>query len=179
VRRPSRHLPAVAIAAAAGLFAASPALAGPDRVHARGELVRYSHDVPPGATARLDATYTPAGDSIVTLRVRGLRPHTHYGAHPHAGSCGRTGEAAGPQFQHVPDPEQPSTDPAYANPVNEIWLDVLTDASGTGASRSRVPWQFSPDRRAGSVMIHAEPTHTGNADLGAGGSRLACLKVRF
>lgn len=179
MRRPTRHLPAVAITAAAGLFAASPALAGADHVRAQGPLVRYSPDVPAGATARVGATYTPAGDSIVTLRVRGLLPRTHYGAHPHTRPCGATGATAGPIFQNVPDPEQPSTSPAYANPVNEIWLDVRTDASGAGVSRARVPWQFSPDRRAGSVMLHAEPTHTGNADHGPDGSRLACLKVRF
>ncbi len=57
--------------------------------------------------------------------------------------CGATGDAAGPHFQHVPDPVRPSTDPAYANPRNEIWLDFTTDRLGTGFARSTVDWTFA------------------------------------
>ncbi len=48
-------------------------------------------------------------------------------------------------------------------------------------AQTKVPWQFSPERRAGSVIIHAEHTHTGGLDgtAGTAGARLACLTVGF
>jgi Cu-Zn family superoxide dismutase len=165
--------------AGVSLFAASPALAGAEHAHARGELVRYSPAVPAGAQARVDAVYNAVGDSIVVLHVTGLAPNTAYGSHAHANACGPTGAGAGPHYQHVVDPHQPSTNPAYANPQNEIWLDFKTDDEGNGTARAKVDWQFSPDRRPGSVIIHAEQTHTGPDDSGTAGTRLACLTVDF
>ncbi|MBA3310831.1 MAG: superoxide dismutase family protein [Nocardioidaceae bacterium] len=178
-----RHLPVVPVitfVSAIGLFVASPAIAGADRVRAEGELVRYdTAAVPEGARARVQAVYTAAGDSIVTLHVWGMAANTEYGAHAHTNACGTTGASAGPHFQNEPDPVQPSTDPAYANPTNEIWLDLVTDADGTGVAQTKVPWQFSPQRRANSVIIHVEHTHTGPTDSGVAGARLACLTVGF
>lgn len=169
---------AVAAVAATALFAASPAIAGAERVRTGGELVRYSASVPEGARARVDAVYTSAGDSIITLHVWGMAPNTPYGAHAHVSPCGTTdGAAAGPHFQNVPDPVAPSTDPAYANPANEIWLDLTTDDEGNGVAQTKVPWQFAPGRRAQSVIIHVEHTHTGSTDSGVAGARLACLSV--
>jgi superoxide dismutase, Cu-Zn family len=181
VQRPSsRLLAACAVLTGLGVFAASPALAGADRVRASGELVRYAPAVPEGATARVHVVYNSAGDTLTTLHVRGLRPNTAYGAHAHANACGATGADAGPHFQNVvnPDPERPN-DPRFANPANEIWLDLTTDAAGNAVATSKVAWQFSPERRAGSVIIHAEHTHTGPRDAGTAGARLACLTVGF
>lgn len=183
MRRPAHRPPATAIAAAAtasALFAASPAIAGTDRGRAEGELVRYDPAVvPEGARARVSAVYTSAGDSIVTLHVWGMAPATEYGAHAHVNACGATGAAAGPHFQNVLDSVAPSVNPAYANPTNEIWLDLTTDAEGNGVAQTKVPWQFSPTRRAQSVIIHVEHTHTGPNDSGVAGARLACLTVGF
>lgn len=183
MRLPTHRPPltvAAAVIAATVLFAASPAIAGADRVRAEGDLVRYNTTVvPEGARARVDAVYTAAGDSIVTLHVWGMRANTPYGAHAHVNPCGATGAAAGPHFQNAPDPVFPSTNPAYANPANEIWLDLTTDAEGNGAAQTKVPWQFSPTRRAQSVIIHVEHTHTGPTDSGVAGARLACLTVGF
>ena len=54
---------------------------------------------------------------------------------------------AGPHFQNQVDPAaapgKPSTDPAYANPQNEIWLDLRTDGDGDGGSRVEVPFTFT------------------------------------
>lgn len=176
----TRHLPVVAVASAMCLFAASPAIARADRVRVEGELVRYSSQVPTGAKARVQAVYDSAGDSVVTLHVWGLRPNTEYGAHAHVNSCGPNGPDAGGHFQQVPAPAPASvSDPAYANPVNEIWLDFETDESGNAAAQTRQPWQFTPDRRAKSVIIHVEHTHTGQTDSGVAGARLACLSVGF
>ena len=180
-----RHLAVAAVASGLVVFAASPSLAGSDRVRTEGELIRYGNTsyVPAGAKARVQAVYNAAGDSIVTLHVWGMEPNHAYGAHAHQSACSTTDPlAAGGHFQNIPFPADSSpTDPAYANRSNEIWLDLVTDEDGNGVAQTKVPWQFSPERRAGSVMIHAEHTHTGVDGLPAGtaGARLACLTVGF
>lgn len=171
--------PPIAAVAAVGLFLSSPAIAGADRVRNEGPLVSYSPAIPAGATARVQAVYDASGSTVVTLHVWGLSPNTSYGAHAHVNPCGLTGAAAGPHFQNVQDPVVPSVSPAYANPRNEIWLDLVTDDDGNGVAQTRVAWQFQPDRRAHSVIIHSEHTHTGPSDSGVAGARLACLSVDF
>ena len=131
------------------------------------------------ATARVKAVYSAAGDTIVTLQVRGLKPDTDYGAHAHVNGCGLTGADAGPHFQNVVDPVSPSVDPVYANPVNEIWLDLTTNAAGNGVAHTTVSWQFAPDRRAKSVIIHEQHTSSTPGSAGTAGPRLACLDVAF
>lgn len=175
----TRHLPVAAAVAAAGLFAASPALAGADHARGDGPLQVYSDEVPAGATARVQAVYDAAGRTTVVLHVKGLKPNTEYGAHAHANRCGLMGTDAGPHFQHVVDPVQPSTDPLFANPHNEIWLDLTTNAAGNGVARTTVDWQFSPDRRPGSVILHAQHTSEAPGTAGMAGARLACLDVAF
>jgi len=85
-----------------------------------------------------------------------LLPNRGYAAHAHVNACGATGAAAGPHFQHHIDPaatpQQPSSDPVYANPSNEIWLDLRTNSVGAGTSRTTVPFTFT-DRSPGSVVI--------------------------
>lgn len=171
--------PAVTAVAAIGLFLSSPAIAGADRVRDQGPLISYSSVIPADATARVQAIYDASGKTQVTLHVWGLQPNTEYGAHAHVNACGLTGSAAGPHFQSTADPVLPSVNPAYANPRNEIWLDLTTDESGNGAAQTSVRWQFTPDRRAHSVIIHVEHTHTGPTDSGLAGARLACLSVDF
>ncbi|MGQ0840196.1 superoxide dismutase [Actinokineospora sp.] len=140
--------------------------------------VTYAPDlVPVGARA----TVVPiAGGrrTVVILLVRGLLPHRHYGAHVHTRPCGPAPADAGPHFQHVADPVVPSVDPAYANPRNEVWLDFGTDARGAAVAVAQVPWRFG-GRPAGSLVIHAEHTHTAPGEAGTAGSRLACLTVSF
>ncbi|MQA07760.1 MAG: superoxide dismutase [Pseudonocardiaceae bacterium] len=134
--------------------------------------------VPVGSKAKVFGVAPPSGGTKVGLAVRGLVPEREYGAHVHTNSCGETGDAAGPHFQNVPDPVQPSTDPAYANPENEVWLDFTTDKHGTGFAKSRVDWQVG-DRSAKSVVIHEEHTHTAPGEAGQAGARLACINVDF
>jgi Cu-Zn family superoxide dismutase len=134
--------------------------------------------VPPGA--RVSVSSESDGESTtVTLAVRGLEPDRSYGAHAHTQPCGATGDAAGPHFQHVPDPVQPSVDPAYANPQNEVWLDLTTDGEGAGSATTTVPWGSERARRAQSVVIHATPTATGAGRAGTAGDRAACVTVAF
>ena len=188
----SRPLAIATLTAGVVLFAASPSLAGADTVRGEQPLVPYPSTangkpelVPDGASARVQAVYNAAGDTIVTLHVRGLLPNRPYGAHAHVGSCGLAGADAGPHYQFVVDPDAtvtaPSTSPVYANPGNEIWLDVHTDDNGNAAAQTKVPWQFTPDRRPQSVMIHASRTATGAGDglAGTAGARLACVDVSF
>lgn len=149
-------------------------------VHVSGPLVSYDPiQVPPGARASVTAVATGSGKTIVILHVFGLVPDSDYGAHAHVNPCGATGAAAGPHFQYVQDPVTPSTNPAYANPANEIWLDFETNAAGQGLAITVVDWQFPADRSAGSVILHADHTHTGPTDSGTAGPRLGCLTVPF
>jgi Cu-Zn family superoxide dismutase len=134
--------------------------------------------VPVGATATVNAD-AAATSTSVTLAVTGLQPNRRYGAHAHTKPCGSDGKDAGPHFQFKPDPVTPSVDPAYANNVNEIWLDFTTDAAGAGQATATVPWVFPADRRAASVIIHAMPTSTEPGKAGGAGNRAACLTVGF
>jgi Cu-Zn family superoxide dismutase len=149
--------------AAVALFAASPALAGADQVRSSTDLVRYSSAVPVSAAARLLAVYDTTGDSTFALHVRGLRPRTRYEAHAHGGPCSTT----------EPPVDEPLANPAFGDP----WLVIRTDARGADVARTKVPWQFSPDWRPGSVIIHAEPTSPGSTGSRAAGAALACLTV--
>ena len=58
----ARHLSVAAVAAGLVLFAASPSIAGADRVRAEGDPIRYGsvEHVPDGATARVQAVYNAA-----------------------------------------------------------------------------------------------------------------------
>lgn len=141
----------------------------------------YNPAVAPSG-ARLAVTLTPSqASTTATFDVVGLLPDRGYAVHLHNKACGPTGDVAGPHFQHRIDPaatpEQPSTDPEYANPSNEIWLDVRTDAAGSGTASTEVPFVFT-DRVPASVVVHEEmktATEPGNA--GKAGARAACFTL--
>ncbi|MFY9807746.1 MAG: superoxide dismutase [Pseudonocardiaceae bacterium] len=121
------------------------------------------------------------GSTRAELTVFGLLPNRGYAAHAHTEACGADAATAGPHFQNQPDPaatpQAPSSNPRYANPNNEIWLDVRTDAAGAGISSTTVPFVFT-DRVPGSIVVHeamrtrSDPGHAGNA-----GARIACLTL--
>ena len=158
---------------------ATPAQASAERVRAEGLLVRYdTTQIPEGATARVQEVRTASGSTVVTLHVRGLLPNRDYGAHAHVNPCGSTGAAAGPHYQDVVAPAGHATDPAYANPDNEVWLDVTTDSDGAGSAQALVRWQFRSGG-ANSVVLHAHHTDTAAGVAGTAGPRLACLTVPF
>lgn len=168
------------ILAAVTVPALWPAEAAAERspqVGAGSSVVRYRSDlVPDGAAAR--AVTASASGTLTTLSVRGLLPGREYGAHVHTKPCGAAPTDSGPHYQHVADPAQPSTDPASANPRNEIWLDFTTSPSGNGFAVSHVNWTYG-DRRPGSVVIHETHTHTDPGHAGTAGGRLACLNLQF
>ena len=144
-----------------------------------GTAVTYDEDlVPAGARVAVQAR-SGDGTTTVMLAVRNLEPGRWYGAHVHAEPCGERPEDSGPHFQHSVDPVQPSVDPTYANPQNEIWLDLSTDETGAGSTETTVAWQFPSDRRAGSVVVHAMATSTEPGKAGTAGARAACISVEF
>ena len=125
--------------------------------------------VPAGARIEVEQHSTRRG-STVQLRVTGVRAGHGFGAHVHRAPCGADPAAAGGHYQHRVDPVQPSTDPAYANPRNEVWLDFTADAHGEGAARAHHTWGFRSGE-AGSVVLHDAP--------GTAGARVACFTVPF
>jgi Cu-Zn family superoxide dismutase len=144
-----------------------------------GDAVTYDPEAAPvGAEVGL---VVEGGDTDTTfvLSVSGLQPDRGYAVHAHVNPCGPTGDVAGPHFQHEPDPaatpEAPSKDPAYANPENEVWLDLTTDADGAGEATATVPFTLA-DGAPQSIVIHAgEMTMTEPGEAGTAGDRIACL----
>ncbi|MFK4064383.1 superoxide dismutase family protein [Streptomyces sp. NPDC029674] len=108
--------------------------------------------------------------TAVGLRVRGMKPGHSYGVHVHQKPCGVEPEASGGHYQHRVDPVQPSKDPAYLNPANEVWLDFTAGADGSGSASAEHGWGFRPGEAA-SVVLHDEP--------GGAGDRSACFTVPF
>lgn len=179
----------LALSGCSGALAAAPALTPPTipakntQVSATfgpdGTAITYDPALVPVGSRGAVSSDTGAGGTTVMLAVRGVEPDRRYGAHAHTEPCGATGDLAGPHFQNEVDPVQPSVDPAYANPENEIWLDLTTDESGAGSATATVPWGFERDRRAQSVIIHAMPTAMGAGEAGTAGARAACISVEF
>ncbi|MCW0215790.1 MAG: superoxide dismutase family protein [Pseudonocardia sp.] len=132
--------------------------------------------VPVGAGVHVTTT-SAAGRSTVTLELTGLVPNRQYGAHAHAKTCGPAPADSGPHVQHEKDPVSPSVDPAFANPRNEVWLDVTTDAQGDATATSTVDWEFTGDARPNAVVVHAKPTSTEPGKAGTAGDRVACVSL--
>jgi Cu-Zn family superoxide dismutase len=125
---------------------------------------------------------TPSGHTTTAeLTVSGMLPNRGYAVHAHTNVCGDTGAAAGPHYQNRIDPaatpQKPSSDPEFANPRNEVWLDVRTDATGSGTARTTVPFVFT-DRGPGSIVVHeAMETATAPGKAGQAGARIACVTL--
>jgi Cu-Zn family superoxide dismutase len=137
---------------------------------------------PEGAQLTVYASATDA-TTRVRLVVEGLLPERGYAAHAHTNPCGASGDVAGPDFQNRTDPAaatgKPSTDPAYANPQNEIWLDLRTDGDGNGEATATVPFAFAGRAPASLVVHEAETTATAPGQAGSAGTAVACLTVPF
>jgi Cu-Zn family superoxide dismutase len=180
---------AIAISTAAGVATADES---DGAVTAEGTLaaaadgsgaVTYNTAVAP-VGARLSVAVDDDGDggTTVTLDVEGLLPDRGYAAHAHVKPCGATATDAGPHFQNTVDPAagpgRPSTHPDYANPENEVWLDLHTDADGDGHAKADVPFAFVENRSPRSVVIHeAETTATDAGHAGTAGGRAACITL--
>lgn len=149
----------------------------------------YNSDLAPVGARMLVESESKNDSTTVHLEVEGFLPNRGYAAHVHTDDCGPTGDDAGPHYQHIVDPaatpDEPSHDPEYANPRNEIWLDLTTDGEGSGETTTHVPFDFTDPvtntvRAPNSVVVHEqETTLTGPGEAGKAGGRVACLTVSF
>jgi Cu-Zn family superoxide dismutase len=190
-----------AVTGAAGLLLAACGTddAGSDAGQQQDDVEKSSYSGALAAPAKAENAFTydpklaPAGAELAVevggsgkattfaLTVTGLLPDRGYAAHAHQKPCGEEGDAAGPHFQHKKDPaagpDNPSVDADYANPENEVWLDVQTDAEGNGTSEADVPFNIDGSAPA-SVVVHAkEKTPTEDGTAGKAGDRIACLSL--
>ncbi|MET9960323.1 superoxide dismutase family protein [Streptomyces sp. NPDC006326] len=133
--------------------------------------------IPVGGTVRVTERAGQDG-TRVELGIHGVEANRTFGAHVHQQPCGSAPGDSGPHYQDAKDPTQPSKDPAYANPRNEVWLDLTTDGAGDGAAASTVTWRFRSGE-ARSVVIHEHATGTAHDTAGVAGIRLACVNVPF
>jgi Cu-Zn family superoxide dismutase len=138
------------------------------------------------AGARLNVVMTPSDETTTAeLTVSGLVPNRGYAVHANVNACSPNSAAEGPRYQNRVDPTvnptsisgETSTNPEYANPRNEVWLDVHTDVTGSGTSRTTVPFVFT-DRGPGSIVVEdATDTATGLGKAAKEGARIACLSL--
>jgi Cu-Zn family superoxide dismutase len=149
-----------------------------------GDDTAFTYDeaaVPVGSSVNIESD-EENGRTTVTFDATGLAPDRDFGVHVHTRPCGPAPADSGPHYQNDVDPaatpEKPSADPAYANPQNEIWFDVTTDANGNAQAASTVDWEFR-DGEANSVVLHAQRTMTGPGQAGMAGDRLACIDENF
>ncbi|KAB7845046.1 superoxide dismutase family protein [Streptomyces mobaraensis NBRC 13819 = DSM 40847] len=154
-------------------------VAGTFRKRSGGAAVTYvPAAVPEGARVRVAERPAHGGRTRFVLRLQGLPAGRTFGAHAHRRACGPKPDDAGPHYQNVKDPVQPSVDPAYANPRNEVWLDLTTDAHGAARAETTVAWRVRPGE-ARSVVLHEHATDTRAGHAGTAGARLACVTVPF
>ncbi|MBB4934209.1 Cu-Zn family superoxide dismutase [Lipingzhangella halophila] len=144
------------------------------------EAVTYDEEaVPEGAEVEVSVTGEDGG-SEYSLSVSGLEANREFGSHLHTEPCGEDPADSGPHYQNEADPEadaeNPSTDPAYANPENEVWLDFATDENGNAEQEAEVDW-VPREGEANSVVLHEEHTSEEEGAAGAAGDRLACVNV--
>jgi Cu-Zn family superoxide dismutase len=177
-RRARMLIAAATICTATLVTAASPASAA-GVVRAAGPTVIHDTALVPAA-GKTDVQLVEGGrTTIVRLSVTGLLPNRMYGSHVHYLPCGATATASGAHYQYVPDPATggsltvASTNPEYANPRNEIWLDFMTDSTGAAQATAIVNWKMPADRKGRSVVVHA----MGTDPMGAAGARLSCTTL--
>jgi hypothetical protein len=124
-----------------------------------------------GITGTAQARALTATQTEVTLDVTGLPAGMTLGSHVHKLAC--DDNKAGGHYQHMEATTMP-TDPAFANPMNEVWLDLVADTAGKARTVARVDWRPRAGQ-AKAIMVHAMPTGTG----GVAGAKLACLPLVF
>jgi Cu-Zn family superoxide dismutase len=150
-------------------------------VRAEGALLRYDNPYgdgrpnpfPVGTRARVHAVRTGSGRTVVTLHVFGATPNRAFGSHVHVSPCAEN--KAGGHYQHEVAPPGQAADPRWANPRNEVWLDLHTDAQGNGSAHAVVNFTFRANG-ANAVILHDQHTDHGS---GKAGAKLGCLDVDF
>jgi Cu-Zn family superoxide dismutase len=113
------------------------------------------------------------GGMTVTLMVSGIAPARGFGSHVHKLECPPPTSAGG-HFQHDANPDGGVNDPAFANPMNEVWLDFTTNDAGIGMGSATVGF-VPPAGGAKAIIVHDRLT----GDGGLAGPKLACLPMPF
>ena len=126
-----------------------------------------------GAKAKVQAVRTASGKTVVTLHVFGATPNRNFGSHVHVSGCDVN--KAGGHYQNEVAPAGLAADPRWANPQNEVWLDVVTDAEGNASAQAVVNYHFR-ENGANAIILHDQHTNHSN---GTAGSKLGCLDVDF
>jgi Cu-Zn family superoxide dismutase len=173
-------------------FAAAALGCGGDDEEAEGEMIASSqgaaliiyddpyapmmagmpNPIPAGARASAVA-FDVDGKLRIELAVEGFTPSRVFGSHLHKLAC--DDEKAGGHYQNAPFPMGGmATDPMFANPDNEAWLDFQTDAAGLGAVELTLDW-LPRAGEAKSIIFHHMASGTG----GVSGAKLACLPIAF
>ncbi len=124
-----------------------------------------------GVTGKAQALEFEDGTTEVTLTVANATASRHFGSHVHKLAC--DDNKAGGHYQNNPFTTTAS-DPVFANPANEVWLDFETDASGGATSTAQVSWKVRTGE-AKAVVLHSDHTSEG----GIAGAKLACITIPF
>ncbi|MFI0805494.1 superoxide dismutase, Cu-Zn family [Amycolatopsis lurida] len=141
-------------------------------------LLTYQPDLVP-VGAEVTMVLRRRGNSAsLTVTLGGADPNRRYTAHVHTRTCGVDPNGSGPHYQDRKDEHQPSVDPAFANPANEVWLDLTTDLTGRGTTTVETAWFFR-EGEANSLVLHAGKTHTEHGIAGTAGARIACVTEHF
>ena len=111
----------------------------------------------------------------IRLSVTGLPASRVFGAHVHKLPC--ADQKAGPHYQHTEfPPTTTATDNAYANAMNEIWLDFQTDATGKAIREITQDFRIVPER-AKAIILHDQISSNEPGKGGTAGARLACINL--
>jgi Cu-Zn family superoxide dismutase len=128
----------------------------------------------PAAVTGSATAWDMGGKLKLALTMSGLPADRQFGAHLHKLACDNM--QAGGHYQHNPWPDGGmASDPVYANPTNEAWLDFKTNGSGVGSATVMVDWV----PRAGgakAIIVHNMATATSPMG-GVAGPKLACLPL--
>ena len=125
------------------------------------------------AIAGTAEVYDLGAKTQVVLKLSGLPASRQFGSHVHKATCAEM--KAGGHYQHM---EGGATDPAFANPMNEIWLDFMSDPLGNGSANRTVNWEVAKER-AKAVVVHDQATMTAAGVAGMAGPKLACVNLKF
>jgi superoxide dismutase, Cu-Zn family len=131
-----------------------------------------ANPIPPTIMGLADAFELSGNRMKIKLKVTGLPANRVFESRLHKLMCEM--DDAGGDYQNRPFPRDGSaTDPAFSNSTNEAWLDLTTDADGTGSAETIVNWIPRPDQ-ANAIIIHDVAS-----DSGAPGASLACTNLPF
>jgi superoxide dismutase, Cu-Zn family len=140
----------------------------------------YGNGMPNPITSTITGTATAwdvGGKMRLQLVVSGLPPNRAFGSHLHKLACDDATKAGGHYENNMWPDSSTASDPSYANPTNEAWLDFTADGTGKATPPPETIVDWIP--RAGgakAIIIHDMKTQTSPMG-GVAGAKLACLPI--